>query len=109
VSRQAFVIARLRSVAVADTFDELVVKQQVADEAHAKVLELRDRFGPPTQQGGWTPLQTETYETAWRAWRDLTRDVQAAAADYAKTTGQERTEVEAQVRWRAGSPEATDQ
>ncbi|MEU1042409.1 hypothetical protein ACFYP4_21330 [Streptomyces sp. NPDC005551] len=94
---------------MADTFDELVEKQQVADEAHAKVLELRDRFGAPMQQGGWTARQSETYETAWRAWRDLTRDVQAAATEYAKATGQERAEVEAAVRRRAGSPEAQDQ
>ncbi|MFD7711619.1 hypothetical protein ACFV6E_39765 [Streptomyces sp. NPDC059785] len=93
---------------MADTFDELVEKQQVADLASVKVRELRDRYGPPTQLGGWTPKQTETYETAWRAWRDLSRDVQAAVADYAKARGMGRAEVRTAVQQRAGTPEAPD-
>ncbi|MFD5074151.1 hypothetical protein [Streptomyces sp. NPDC058371] len=94
---------------MAHTFDELVEKQQVADETHAKVLELRDKFGAPTQDGGWTAQESETYETAWRAWRDLTRDVQAAVAEYAKAEGKDRAEVEAAVRQRAGTPPTTDE
>ncbi|MDF2272135.1 hypothetical protein P2Q00_43000 [Streptomyces coacervatus] len=34
---------------MAHTFDDLVEMQQAADEAHAQVLELRDRYGRPTE------------------------------------------------------------
>ncbi|GAA3797154.1 hypothetical protein GCM10022403_033850 [Streptomyces coacervatus] len=37
------------SMDVAHTFDDLVEMQQAADEAHAQVLELRDRYGRPTE------------------------------------------------------------
>ncbi|MFF1594922.1 hypothetical protein ACFVY0_43750, partial [Streptomyces sp. NPDC058286] len=62
---------------MAHTFDELVERQQAANAAHREVLRLRDEYGPPTA-GGWAETQTATYETAWRAWRDLARDTQAA-------------------------------
>jgi hypothetical protein len=48
--------------------------------------------------GGWTETQTQTYETAWRAWRDLARDVQAAITEYAKEQGSARSEVEADAK-----------
>ncbi|MER6924415.1 hypothetical protein ABT314_36680, partial [Streptomyces spiralis] len=62
---------------MAHTFDELVEMQRAADAAQAKVEQLRDQYGPPTREP-WSEQQNETYETAWRAWRDLARDVQAA-------------------------------
>ncbi|MEV6179941.1 hypothetical protein [Streptomyces sp. NPDC052015] len=82
---------------MAHTFEELVEMQRAADEAHAQVLKLRDNFGPPTQ-AEWTEQQTETYETAWRAWRDLARDVQAAVTEHAKEEGVPRFDIEAKVR-----------
>lgn len=71
--------------------------QRAADQARNRVLELRDTFGPPTTTP-WTPEQTGTYETAWRAWRDLARDVQAAVTEYAREQGQSRQGVEADVK-----------
>ncbi|WP_078948345.1 hypothetical protein [Streptomyces bicolor] len=68
---------------MARTFDELVAMQRAADQAHTRVEELRDQYGPPAHTP-WTELQTDTYETAWRAWRDLARDVQSAMTEYAK-------------------------
>lgn len=79
-------------------FDELVEKQRAADQAHSRVEELRHWYGPPTQQGGWTGQQTSTYETAWRAWRDLAREAQSSVTEYAKESGKSRNEIEADVR-----------
>ncbi|MGW1956044.1 hypothetical protein ACWCPI_25400 [Streptomyces sp. NPDC001920] len=82
---------------MARTFDELVAMQRAADQAHTRVEELRDRYGPPAHTP-WTQLQTETYETAWRAWRDLARDVQSAVTEYAKQQGTSRNEAEEDVK-----------
>jgi hypothetical protein len=89
---------------VGHTFEELVAKQRAVAEAHARVVQLRDSFGPPTQEGGWNENQTETYETAWRAWRDLDRDVRATVAEFAKTEGRSRQEVEAELERAVAEP-----
>ncbi|WP_130441001.1 hypothetical protein [Streptomyces sp. BK239] len=89
---------------MAHTFEELVEKQRAADEAHARVLHLRDTYGAPTA-ATWSEIQSDTYETAWRAWRDLARDVRSAMTDFAKEAGRPRTDVEAEVRRAAKSPE----
>ncbi|MFF4838215.1 hypothetical protein [Streptomyces sp. NPDC001315] len=86
---------------MADTFEELVEKQRAANEAHVRVLQLRDTYGAPTASP-WTQKQTDTYETAWRAWRDLARDVQASVTEYAKDEGRSRHDVEAEVKQAAG-------
>ncbi|MFD7402623.1 hypothetical protein ACFV7R_08090 [Streptomyces sp. NPDC059866] len=91
---------------MAHTFEELVEMQRAADEAHTKVLELRDAYGPPTQKGGWTEVQTETYETAWRAWRDLDRDLGATVSEYAKEVGRTRPGIEAELRKILPDPES---
>ncbi|MEU7057137.1 hypothetical protein [Streptomyces sp. NPDC046197] len=78
------------------TFEELVAKQRAANEAHARVEQLRESYGPPAQVR-WTGEQSETYETALRAWRDLARDLQAALNEYATDEGRPRPEVEADV------------
>ncbi|MEU9971609.1 MULTISPECIES: hypothetical protein [unclassified Streptomyces] len=89
---------------MAHTFDELVAKHRAADAAHEKVLELRDTYGPPAlqQPGG---AQSETYETALRAWRDLARDELTAVNEYARDEGRQRSEVEAEVERAAAWPE----
>lgn len=79
--------------------------QRAADQAHNRVEELRDAYGPPTT-APWTAQQTSTYETAWRAWRDLARDIQAAVTAYAREQGQSRQEVEADVKKAVRHPEA---
>ncbi|MEV0981197.1 MULTISPECIES: hypothetical protein [unclassified Streptomyces] len=90
---------------MAHNFGELVEKQRAANEAHTRVLELREAYGPPTA-APWTQEQTSTYETAWRAWRDLARDVQASVSEFAKDEGRMRNEVEAEVK--KASTEPTD-
>ncbi|CAL9633795.1 hypothetical protein [Streptomyces sp. enrichment culture] len=90
---------------MAHTFEELVEKQRAADEAHARVEELRDRYGPPAQEA-WPAHQTDLYETAWRAWRELARDVQQAVTEYAKEQGTARNQVEADVKKAVRHPEA---
>ena len=79
------------------TFEELVEKQRAADAAHAQVQALRNTYGAPAH-GTWTEVQTEMYETAVRAWRDLARDAQAALNEYARDEGRSRTDVEADVK-----------
>ncbi|MGW4172911.1 hypothetical protein ACWEGX_39095 [Streptomyces chartreusis] len=83
-------------------FQELVAKERAAEQAHSRVEELRGMYGPPTRQGGWSPRQTETYNTALRAWRDLAREVQVALADYARERGETRSDVEKQVQQAVG-------
>ncbi len=68
------------------TFEELVQKRRTADLAQRRVEELRDSYGPPTQHR-WTQRQSQTYETAVRAWRDLDRDARSAMAEYVKEEG----------------------
>ncbi|GAA4988957.1 hypothetical protein GCM10023257_31310 [Streptomyces hyderabadensis] len=82
---------------VAHTFEELVQKRRAADLAQHRVEELRDSYGPPTQHR-WTPRQSDTYETAVRAWRDLDRDARTAMAEYVKEGGQSRHKIEAKLR-----------
>jgi len=89
--------ARLCSICVIHDFDELVEKQRAAEQAHNRVEELRHSYGPPTHQGGWTGRQSDTYETAWRAWRDLAREAQTSVSEYAKESGKPRNEVQADV------------
>lgn len=82
---------------VAHTFEELVQKRRAADLAQHRVEELRDSYGPPTQHQ-WTPRQSDTYETAVRAWRDLDRDARTAMAEYVKEGGGSRHKIEARLR-----------
>ncbi|MFD3735008.1 hypothetical protein [Streptomyces sp. NPDC058632] len=78
------------------TFEELVAKQRAADEAHVRVRHLRETYGPPTRTK-WSSRQTTTWETAWRAWRDLARDVQVAVSEFARAEGKPRHVVEAEI------------
>ncbi|KAB2971141.1 hypothetical protein F8R89_03210 [Streptomyces sp. SS1-1] len=87
-------------------FEELVAKQRAAEQAHSRVEELRSKYGPPTQVGGWSARQTETYNTALRAWRDLARDLQTAVAEYARSKGASRSSVEEEIREAAAHAEA---
>jgi uncharacterized protein YukE len=88
---------------MAHTFEDLVALQQAADRAHARVEELRDEYGRPTAD--WTDEQTAAYETAWREWRQLAEQSQAAVTEYAAAEGTPRHGVEAAVRTAARHPE----
>ena len=92
---------------MAKTFEELVEMQRAANQAELQTAELREQYGPPTATP-WTKQQTDTYETAWHAWRDLDRDLQAELTEYAKSQGTPRTDLEAEVQARAeASPEGS--
>lgn len=82
---------------MADTIEELVGMRRATDEAHVRVTELREELGPPATEP-WSEAQTTTYETAWRAWRDLERDLQEAITQYAKNEGLDRNDIEQAVR-----------
>jgi hypothetical protein len=71
---------------VTHTFEELLDKQRAADQAHATVQALRGQGDSPA------------YDTAWQAWRDLARDVQAAVTEHAKEHGAMRAGVELDVK-----------
>jgi hypothetical protein len=82
---------------VAHTFEELVTLQRTADDAHAKVQQIQDEYGRPTEVE-WTDEQITTWHTAWKAWLDAARDVQAAVTEHAKEQGIARTQIEADVK-----------
>ncbi|WP_447035597.1 hypothetical protein [Streptomyces sp. DSM 118878] len=86
---------------MAHTFDELVAMQRAADAAHAQAERLRQQYGPPAAQR-WSDQQLQTYETAWRAWRDLARDMQTALTAYAQEQGETRKDAERRVKSAAG-------
>jgi hypothetical protein len=92
---------------VAKTFEEIVEMRRAANRAQVQTAELREQYGPPTATP-WTKQQTDTYETAWRAWRDLDRDLQAELTEYAKTHGRARGDVEAEVLAQAEEPPAPE-
>ncbi|MEU8991044.1 hypothetical protein AB0C98_32375 [Streptomyces sp. NPDC048558] len=93
---------------MAHTFDELVAMQRAADQAHSRVEDLRDEYGPPAHTP-WTELRTDTYTTAWRTWRDLARTVQTAVTEHAREQGIARSEVEADVKTTARQPRPAGQ
>ncbi|MFC9682701.1 hypothetical protein [Streptomyces sp. NPDC056948] len=89
---------------MAQTFEELVQMQRTADEAHTAVEQLTDQHGPPTQTA-WTDEQHAAWGTAWQAWLDAARDVQAAVTDHAAEQGAPRNQIEADVKKAARHPE----
>ncbi|MET9075142.1 hypothetical protein ABZX95_23955 [Streptomyces sp. NPDC004232] len=91
---------------MAHTFEELVAKQRAADAAQRTVDQLREAYGPPAERG-MTGAQSETYETALRASRDLAREAQTALSDYARETGRTRADIEAEVARAAAEPQET--
>lgn len=78
-------------------------RQRAADEAHTRVRDLLDSYGSPTA-APWSETRTDTYETAWRAWRDLARDTQAAVTEHARAGERPRSEIEAEVKRTAREP-----
>jgi hypothetical protein len=95
----------LRSLLVAHTFEELVLMPRAADDAHTAVGQLQDQYGPPAQTA-WTDGQQASWETAWRGWRGLAGDVQAAVTEHAKEQGTSRHQVEADVKKAARHPDS---
>ncbi|MCX4784347.1 hypothetical protein [Streptomyces sp. NBC_01264] len=77
--------------------DDLLALQRAAD-AHAQLKALSERYGRPTQVGGWTNEQHQTWDAALDAWRERAADVQAAVADHAAATGQDRAQLEAATK-----------
>ncbi|MFF9240126.1 hypothetical protein ACF1AL_15005 [Streptomyces sp. NPDC014801] len=90
---------------MAHTFEDLVMMQRAADEAHARVLALRDEYGPPTA-GEWSEEQTTAYDTVWREWRKLAEETQAAVTEHASEQGLGRYDVEMDVKKAARHAEA---
>ena len=75
-----------------------------ADEAHSRVLELRDAFGRPSA-AAWSDEQTAAYEKAWGVWRTRAREAQLSVSAYAVQEGEPRFGVEVAVRGKARYPE----
>ena len=92
---------------MAHTFEEIVIMQRAADEAHARVVELRDRYGSSSGDG-WSDEQTATYDKAWQDWLKAAQEVQAAVTAYAKDGGSARYIIEADVKKKVRHPELAD-
>ena len=90
---------------MAHTFEDLLTMQQAADEAHARVEQLRSEYGPPTATT-WSDEQTAAYDQAWREWRKLAGEVQAAVTEHASEQGLGRYDVEMDVKKKARHAEA---
>ncbi|MEV0982699.1 hypothetical protein [Streptomyces sp. NPDC049915] len=82
---------------MAHTFEDLVDMQRTADEAHARVLELREEYGRPTADAG-SEEQGALYEKAWQVWRERAGVVQAAVTAFAQVEGRGRYGVELDVK-----------
>ncbi len=93
---------------VAHSFDDLVTLQRAVDRANAHVLARRDAYGRPADETGWSDEQTAAYDQAWREWRELAADVQAAITAYAKDEGEPRFTVEAQLRRTVRHPQPVE-
>ncbi|AIS02034.1 hypothetical protein [Streptomyces glaucescens] len=89
---------------MAHTIDELVELQRAADAAQAELQRVQKAFGRPTE-GRWAAEQHTEWETAFRAWSDLSRQVQLAITEHAESEGTSRGELEAEVQRRARQPE----
>jgi uncharacterized coiled-coil protein SlyX len=85
--------------------DDLAALQRAADDAHAQLKALSERYGRPTEVGGWTDEQHQTWDAALDEWRERAAEVQAAVADHAKVTGQDRAQLEAAVKKAVRHPE----
>ncbi|MDT0387845.1 hypothetical protein [Streptomyces dubilierae] len=89
---------------MAHTFEGLVTMQRTADEAHARVRQLQDDYGRPSEVE-WTDEQMLTWHTAWKAWRDAADAVQQAVTEHAKEQGTGRHQIEVDVKAKARHPE----
>ncbi|CAM5268629.1 hypothetical protein SGLAM104S_02534 [Streptomyces glaucescens] len=76
---------------MAHTIDELVELQRAADAAQAELQRVQKAFGKPTE-GRWAAEQHTEWETAWRSWSDLSRQVQMAVTEHAEAEGTPRGE-----------------
>lgn len=88
--------------------DDLLALQRAADDAHAQVKALSEEYGRPTQEGGWTDEQHETWDAALAVWRDRGAEAQAAVAEHAKATSQDRAKLEAAVKKAVRHPEPAE-
>ena len=79
--------------------------ERAAVDAHARVEQLRSEYGPPTASA-WSDEQTAAYEQAWREWRKLASEVQAAVTEHASEQGLGRYDVEMDVKKKARHAEA---
>ncbi|MFF7764308.1 hypothetical protein [Streptomyces griseorubiginosus] len=90
---------------------ELIASQQAADDAHAKLLDLQNRFANPTDTEvpvparDWTDDQRAEWGSHQREWLRLATLAQAAVTQHAKDTQQPRHEVEAALRTLVRHPE----
>lgn len=88
--------------------NDLITLQQAADDAHAEVRRLQEKYGRPTQEGGWTEEQHAAWNAAAAVWRERAGEAQQAVADHAKATGQDRGKLEAAIKKAVRYPEPTE-
>jgi hypothetical protein len=91
--------------------DELIESQQAADDAHAKLLDLQNRFTnpgdteAPVPARAWADEQRAEWDAQQQEWLRLATLAQAAVTEYARDTQLSRHEVEATLRKFVRHPE----
>ncbi|MFI6658053.1 hypothetical protein ACIBL8_21320 [Streptomyces sp. NPDC050523] len=91
--------------------DELIASQQAADDAHAKLIDLQNRFTNPDDTEApvpardWADEQRAEWDAQQQEWLRLATLAQAAVTQHAKDTQQPRHEVEATLRKLVRHPE----
>lgn len=94
--------------------DELINAQQAADDAHAELLQLQERFTTPdgaeeaVPAREWSDEQRAQWDTQQQEWRRLAELAQAAVTKHAEAAKLPRYDVEATLRKALRRPEPTD-
>ncbi|MEV5441634.1 hypothetical protein AB0N23_03655 [Streptomyces sp. NPDC052644] len=91
-----------------DLSPDLIAARQHADFLRARVEELSQRHGRPTEGEGWSAEQHAAWQAAWLEWRQAVGAVQDAITEAAATLGEPRWAVETALRAAAGRPETPD-
>ncbi|MFJ7963103.1 hypothetical protein [Streptomyces sp. NPDC096324] len=58
--------------------NDLIALEQASMDAHARLLELQERYGSPSAGDGWSEEQHAEYGQLWRAWREAALKFHAA-------------------------------
>lgn len=75
-------------------------------DAHARLLELQERYGSPGAGDGWTKAQHAEYDQPWQPWRDAAASFHAKLRDKGGDRIGEVMRVKAAVRHKSDVVEA---
>lgn len=84
--------------------NDLISAQQAADDAHAELLNMQERFAKPDRAeaavpaGEWPDEQREAWDTQQQEWRRLAEAAQGAITKHAQAAHLSRYDVEAALK-----------